>query len=291
MTQPRHAGARWVMTAAGCLILAVMLFPLYWMTNVSFQPRAALLATDLRWLPIPPMVDNYRLVLGQQVGNIVTSCIIALSTAVLSLAIAAPAAYALVVFRLRVDHALRAGAADRPDDPACGDGQRPLCHLRARSASQYLSSAWSWPNSTMGVPFAILILRAFMVSLPRTLVEAALVDGASHWHAFWWIILPMSRNGLITSGLFCFLFAWSDFLFALTMGTERKIVPITLGIYQYIGSENVDWNNIMATAVLASIPPRGAAARRPTLHRRRSHAGSGEGIGAARAGRRRTRGR
>jgi multiple sugar transport system permease protein len=248
------ARQRWMMTASGCLILAVMLFPLYWMANVSFQPRAALLATKLRWLPIPPMVDNYLLVLGQQAGNILTSCIIALSTAVLSLVIAAPAAYALVVFRLRwitlfvlallivqmIPHVVMANALY-------------AIFVRAGLLNTHLGLILA--DSTMGVPFAILILRAFMVSLPRTLVEAALVDGATHWHAFRWVILPMSRNGLITSGLFCFLFAWSDFLFALTMGTERKIVPITLGIYQYIGSENVDWNNIMATAVLASIPP------------------------------------
>ena len=77
---------------------------------------------------------------------------------------------------------------------------------------------------TMGIPFAILILRAFMVSLPRTLVEAALCDGTGYWGAFFRIILPLSRNGLITAGLFCFLFAWSDFIFALTMGTKQKIV-------------------------------------------------------------------
>jgi multiple sugar transport system permease protein len=93
------------------------------------------------------------------------------------------------------------------------------------------------------------------VSLPPSLVEAALCDGTGHWGAFLRIILPLSRNGLITAGLFCFLFAWSDFIFALTMGTKAKIVPITLGIYQYIGTFGTDWNAIMATAVLASIPP------------------------------------
>jgi multiple sugar transport system permease protein len=120
-----------------------------------------------------------------------------------------------------------------------------------------LNSYWGLilADSTMGVPFAILILRAFMVSLPPSLVEAALCDGAGHWGAFFRIILPLSRNGLITAGLFCFLFAWSDFIFALTMETKQKIVPITLGIYQYIGTHQTDWNAIMATAVLASIPP------------------------------------
>ena len=244
----------WVMMAAGCLIVGFILFPLYWMTNISLQPREALLANEPRWLPIPPLVGNYLLVLGQQAGNILTSCVIALSTAIVSLLIAAPAAYALYVFRLRwltlfvlmllvvqmIPHVVMANA---------------LYAIYARIGLLNTHIGLILADATMGVPFAILILRAFMVSLPRTLVEAALVDGATHWDAFWRIILPLSRNGLITSGLFCFLFAWSDFIFALTMGTQAKIVPITLGIYKYIGNENTSWNSIMAAAVMASIPP------------------------------------
>jgi multiple sugar transport system permease protein len=94
-----------------------------------------------------------------------------------------------------------------------------------------------------------------MASLPRTLFEAALCDGLGYPGVFFHIVLPLSRNGLITSGLFCFLFAWSDFIFALTLSTRQKIVPITLGIYDFIGTHGTDWNGIMATAVMASIPP------------------------------------
>lgn len=64
----------------------------------------------------------------------------------------------------------------------------------------------------------------------------------------------MSRNALITAGLFTFLFTWSDFLFALTLTTDESVRPITLGIYQYIGANTNQWNAIMATTVLASIP-------------------------------------
>jgi multiple sugar transport system permease protein len=243
-----------VRTVIGCVIVATTLFPLYWMTNVSLQPRAALLASELRFLPIPPLVDNYVRVLGEQAGAIGTSLFIATTTAVVCLLIAAPAAYALVVFRLRwltffvlmllvvqmIPHVVVANA---------------LYAIYARVALLNTHLGLILADATMGVPFAILILRAFMVSLPRSLIEAALVDGATHWDAFTRIILPLSRNGLITSGLFCFLFAWSDFLFALTMGTQGKIIPITLGIYKYIGNENTSWNSIMAAAVLASIPP------------------------------------
>jgi multiple sugar transport system permease protein len=61
-------------------------------------------------------------------------------------------------------------------------------------------------------------------------------------------------NALITTALFTFLFTWSDFLFALTLTTTETVRPITLGIYQYIGAHTNQWNAIMATAVLASVP-------------------------------------
>jgi multiple sugar transport system permease protein len=68
------------------------------------------------------------------------------------------------------------------------------------------------------------------------------------------IVLPISRNALITAALFSFLFAWGDFLFALTLTTTTSVRPITLGLYQYIGTYVSNWSTVMATAVLASLP-------------------------------------
>lgn len=109
-------------------------------------------------------------------------------------------------------------------------------------------------DATAGIPFAILVMRSFMVGIPKELTEAARVDGASRFRTFRSIVVPVSRNALITAGLFTFLFTWSDFLFALTLTTDESVRPITLGIYQYIGANTNQWNAIMATTVLASIP-------------------------------------
>ena len=252
-----HAGTHawpWVKTTAGCAILAVLLFPLYWMANASLQPHEALLGASPSWFPHPLIMTNYLTVFSTQGHNIIVSCVVAGGAALLSLLVAAPCAYALVVFRMRwttllmlllllaqmIPHVVMANA---------------LYAIYAQIGLLNSYAGLILADSTMGVPFAILILRAFMVSLPRSLVEAALCDGTGHWGAFFRIVLPLSRNGLITSAVFCFLFAWSDFIFALTMETKQKIVPITLGIYEYIGTHQTDWNAIMATAVLASIPP------------------------------------
>jgi multiple sugar transport system permease protein len=93
-----------------------------------------------------------------------------------------------------------------------------------------------------------------MVSLPGEIAEAARVDGAGLVRTFVSIVLPVSRNAVITAGLFAFLFSWSDFLFALTLTTGTNLTPVTLGIYSYLGGEIQSWGPVMATGVLSALP-------------------------------------
>jgi multiple sugar transport system permease protein len=104
------------------------------------------------------------------------------------------------------------------------------------------------------IPFSILLVRAFMGSIPPSLIEAALVDGANNWRAFVSIVIPISKNAIITAALFTFLGAWGDFLFALTLTSTTAVRPVTLGIYSYLSGQVQAWGPVMATAVLASIP-------------------------------------
>jgi multiple sugar transport system permease protein len=241
-------------TVIGLIIVGLLLFPLYWMVNASFQPRTALLAAEPSWFPIPPILEGYQNAFATQGGSILTSCFLSASAALLSLIIAAPCAFALVTFRMRwatsfifilllvqmIPNIVMANS---------------LYTVFARAGWLNTWQALILADTCHSCPFAILLIRAFMVTLPRTLTEAALVDGASYWGAFLRVILPLSRNGLVTAGLFCFLFAWSDFLYALTLSTKQKILPITLSLYRFMGNHGTDWTSVMATAVLASIPP------------------------------------
>jgi len=170
-----------------------------------------------------------------------------------SLAIAAPAAYALAQFRFKwINIALLAILVSQmiPGIVIANALYTAYNDLKMLNTIPGLILA----DSTHAIPFAILILRAFMIGIPPSLVEAARVDGAGLVRAFISIVLPISRNSLITAGLFSFLFSWSDFLFALTLTTKPDVRPVTLGIYQYLGSEVSNWSAVMATAVLSSLP-------------------------------------
>ena len=119
-----------------------------------------------------------------------------------------------------------------------------------------LDSVWGLiiADSTIAVPFGVLIFTAFMSRIPDELLQAARIDGAGTMRTFRSVVMPVSRNAIVTVSLFAFLWAWSDFLFANTLDSGGWLQPITLGIYAYIGNNNQQWNAIMATAVVASIP-------------------------------------
>lgn len=249
----RHRGDRRHLsyTVVGVIILAIMLFPVYWMVNASLQPSGNTLTGD--FFPVNPSFAGYEKAIADQGGHLVTSLVISLGTVVLSLAIAAPAAYALAQFRFRwISIALLVILIAQmiPGIVIANALYSAYNDLGLLNSIPGLILA----DASHAIPFAILILRASMQTIPPSIVEAARVDGAGHVRAFVSIVLPVSRNVLITAGLFAFLFSWSDFLFALTLTTTEDVRPVTLGIYQYLGSQVSNWSAVMATAVLSSLP-------------------------------------
>jgi multiple sugar transport system permease protein len=108
--------------------------------------------------------------------------------------------------------------------------------------------------STMGIPFSILLMSGFMRNISRDIMEAAEMDGAKPFRMFRSIIVPMSRNVIITSAVFTFLFAWGDFVYSVTLISKQSMQPVTVSLYDYIGADTVSWSPILATAVLSSLP-------------------------------------
>jgi len=246
----------WVRTCAGVLLLAIMLFPLYWMINASLQTNAQIALPSPRWVPFGGTLDGYRNALSLGGEHLATSLVVAGGTTLLTLLIAAPGAYAIALLRARGAQAVILFlliAQLIPGIVMANALYRIFRPLGLLNSVQGLILA----DSTLAVPFAVLILRAFMASIPRELVDASTMDGASRWRTLIFIVLPLSRNALITSGLFAFLFAWGDFLFAstLNLGAEHA-TPISVALYNFIGAgvNTTSWNAVMATGVLASAP-------------------------------------
>jgi multiple sugar transport system permease protein len=249
----RKSGSRfrWIYTAVGVLLLCIMLFPVYWMVNSSFAPGGVTINTGL--FTTHPTFDGYIAAFTQQGQSLAVSLFISLASVVLCLAISAPAAFAVAHFELRGVKWFLGAILVTQMIPGIVIANALYSFYNSIGLLNSLFGL-ILADSTAGIPFAVLVMSAFMQALPKELVEAARVDGASYFRAFVSVVLPVSKNALITAALFTFLHAWGDFLFALTLTTTPATRPITLSIYNYIGSEVVQWNSVMATAVLASIP-------------------------------------
>ncbi|HEX6681254.1 MAG TPA: carbohydrate ABC transporter permease [Candidatus Limnocylindrales bacterium] len=245
--------SRRLKTPIGMLLTAVMLFPVYWMINVSLTRDRSMRKTPPDWYPADSTLDGYRAVFDQQLPYLGTSLLVGLGTAALTVAVAAPAGYALAKLCPR------------------GSGLLSFLLLIAQMIPGIIMAMGFYAiylnlgvlntvgglivaDSTLAVPFAVLVFTAFMSGIPDDLLHAAKTDGAGLWRTFWSVVLPVSRNAVVTVSLFAFLWAWSDFVFASTLDSGGEMRPITLGIYHYIGHNNQQWNAIMATAVVASIP-------------------------------------
>jgi multiple sugar transport system permease protein len=240
-------------TTVGVLLTAVMLFPVYWMLNASFTRDQDLRKTPPSFLPLHGTLDGYRAVVLQQLPYLGTSLIVGLCTVALTLALTAPAGYSLAKLHPR------------------GGGMFSFLLLAAQMIPGIIMAMGFYAillgahllntlpglvvaDSTIAVPFGVLVFTAFMRGIPEELMQAARTDGAGSLRTFWSIVLPLSRNAIVTVSLFTFLWAWSDFIFASTLDGGGTKQPITLGIYHYIGNNNQQWNAIMATAAVASIP-------------------------------------
>ena len=254
--RPRSRGARRrrpVQTAIGVLLTAIMLFPVYWMINESFTSDQNMRKSPPNLIPVGGTLEGYRAVVDQQAPYLGTSLGVGLATVLVTLVVAAPAGYALAKLRPR-----GAGAVTFA---LLVSQMIPSIIMAMGFYAILLQIGWinTLPglvlaDSTISVPFAVLIFRAFMSGIPDELMQAALTDGAGRLRTFWSIVMPVSRNAVVTVSLFAFLWSWSDFVFASTLDAEGNQQPITLGIYHYIGNNDQQWNAIMATAVAASIP-------------------------------------
>ncbi len=145
-----------------------------------------------------------------------TSLVIALSCVLVTLLIALPASYAIAILRLggaKTVNFLLVVAQMIPAVVMALGFYQIFNEIGLLDTIPGLILA----DSTVAVPFAVMLLTSFMSGMPVSLIEAAKIDGASNWRIFTRIVIPLSRNSIVTTSLFAFLWAWSDFMFASTL--------------------------------------------------------------------------
>jgi multiple sugar transport system permease protein len=248
-----HARRAWGETAVGLTVLALMLSPIYWVLISSLKTLPQIFQTPPTFVPPTPTLDSYvaaARIMGPYLRN---SVIISVGTVIIALALGAPAAYAIAHLHLRLTIPLISLLLITQMFPSIMLAT-PLFLIfnRLGLVNSYVGLILA--NTVNALPFVILTLRAFLLTVPFELTEAAMVDGTGIFGAFWRVIIPVAAPGLATAALFSFLFAWGDFTFGLTLTTGTDLQPVSLGLYNFIGQYSTNWNGLMAAAVLTALP-------------------------------------
>ena len=103
--------------------------------------------------------------------------------------------------------------------------------------------------------FSIFLLRQAFIAIPKDYLDAARLDGCSHWQTLWRIVVPINNSSLVTMGLFAFLFAWNDYLWPLLVTNTESMRTIQIGLQVFAGRYQTEWTYMMAGTVSATILP------------------------------------
>ena len=243
-------------------IFAVLLFamvPLLWIISLSFKTPDTV--TDGRFLPAHWTFDNYKTLFDGGIDNspfikpLINSIAIASISTVLAIVLAAFAAYAIARLDFPGKTAILAGAlaiAMFPQISTIG----PLFDMWRSIGLYDTYLGLIIPYLTFALPLAIYILVAFFREIPWDLEEAAAVDGATPLQAFRKVIIPLAAPGTFTAAILVFIFAWNDFLFAITLTSSNnaRTVPAALAFFTGESQFTAPTGNIAAAAVIVTVP-------------------------------------
>lgn len=235
-----------------CLVVVVV-YPLTWMVLNGFKTNTELFGNPFA-LPAQWNWDNYAAAWNRGVSNyLATSILVTVTSTIATVFISAWAAYGLT----RVDipwsktwsTVILGGLMLAPTVALV-----PLVKM-FQSMGLY-NTFWALLilYTAFRIPFTTFLIRAYMIDLPREVDEAAEVDGASRWTAFWRVILPMCRPIIISVVILHILFAWNEYLFAMvfTSGTDMQTLPV--GLTSLMSKHGTDYPVVFAGMVIAALP-------------------------------------
>jgi multiple sugar transport system permease protein len=244
-------------TAIGFLLVAVYLFPIYWMVTGSIKNQDDLFASPPQLVPIHPQFStwSHEIVHKPEVVEYIRNTfVVATGTMVLALLLAAPAAYALATFPMRGKSLIMLFCLSSLMLPAIMLAT-PLFVIFSRIHLTNSLFGLILADTTLALPYAIVLLRPTFASIPQDLADAAQIDGSSSFGAFVRIVLPLARPGLATVGVLSFLWGWGDLVFALTLTSDDSHRVVTTGLASFFGAFATDWAGAMAFCSLAMLPP------------------------------------
>jgi multiple sugar transport system permease protein len=233
----------------------VVLFPFYWMTVTSFKNEEQMRSLVSMFWPRPLVGENYEQLLAKTdfvkwYGN---SATVAISSTLLATAVGTIGAYALARLRFLGRGFLASATLITYLVPPSILFIPLYAQMRNLGLANSLGGLIAaYPSFT--VPFVTWLLMGYFESIPEELEEAAMIDGATRFGAFYRVVLPLSAPGVLAAGLYAFTQAWNEFLYALVFITDGKLRTLPVGLASFITGDVYGWGYLMAGAVLTTLP-------------------------------------
>lgn len=245
----------WLLVAFLVIVLGISIFPFVFALSTALRPRSELFRFPPTWLPETwawkNFVDVWTAVpLLRYIGN---SVVISGLATLFNMACAIPAGYALA--RLRFPgkrlfrQALLVTQMFSPVVLVIG-----LFRLMSRVHLVDTSSSLIITYAALSLAFSVWFLAGYFESIPMEIEEAAMMDGCTRVGALVRVVLPMSKPALVAALVFAFIWGWNEFMIALTFISTPDKRTLPLGIYAFLGQYSVDWNYLMAAALIAGGP-------------------------------------
>jgi multiple sugar transport system permease protein len=248
-----------VQTSVSYAVLVVLaflvLFPFYWMTITSFKSEEQMRSLISMFWPSPVVGENYRQLLAKTefvawYGN---SATVAIASTLVATAVGTIGAYALARLKFLGRGFLASATLITYLVPPSILFIPLYAQMRNLGLANSLAGLIAaYPSFT--VPFVTWLLMGYFESIPEELEEAAMIDGATRFGAFYRIVLPLSAPGVLAAGLYAFTQAWNEFLYALVFITDGKLRTLPVGLASFITGDVYGWGYLMAGAVLTTLP-------------------------------------
>ncbi len=248
-----------VQTSVSYAVLVVLaflvLFPFYWMTITSFKSEEQMRSLISMFWPSPVVGENYQQLLAKTefvawYGN---SATVAIASTLVATAVGTIGAYALARLKFLGRGFLASATLITYLVPPSILFIPLYAQMRNLGLANSLAGLIAaYPSFT--VPFVTWLLMGYFESIPEELEEAAMIDGATRFGAFYRIVLPLSAPGVLAAGLYAFTQAWNEFLYALVFITDGKLRTLPVGLASFITGDVYGWGYLMAGAVLTTLP-------------------------------------
>jgi len=253
MGKKRAKKWKWRWTLIVLIPVIIIILPVYFTAIGGLETEGEIFHRPPYWFPPYLTLESYRNAWVTLLPYMKNSLIVALGNVALTFVVALPAAFALSKFRLKLGkltffilaftQMLSATAVIIP---------LSLIFTKLNLVNNYFSVILG--IAVFSIPFATIILRAYIQGIPTGLMEAAFIDGANLFQVFWSIIVPLSSPAIATTGILTFISAWGDFIVSLTFLKNETMQTVSVGLYRFVAHYGIEWNKLMAGSMIFTLP-------------------------------------